>query len=176
MKLNSGQLGLHWRLWKRVTAVLFPDSAIRIPKSELDAKRHALYRTATGKELSLTEMNNADFDKVKGAMLAIIEPGNLNAQLHALAQVKKRALWRIDQLLVAMGKNRRFAEGVAQQIQDGIDPNSSDSQWQHERTRTSSRTRSLAELSPVELKKVMSALRSIQHREAHATIAEPQSF
>jgi hypothetical protein len=64
-------------------------------KHEEDQRRHELYLQALGEEKSLTELDNDDFDKVKAAMLAIVEPGNLNAQLHALNGQRKRLLFGI---------------------------------------------------------------------------------
>jgi hypothetical protein len=55
-----------------------------------DVQRHALHQKALGHMKSSKDFTNSDFDRVKAAILAIVEPGNLNAQLHQLDQPELR--------------------------------------------------------------------------------------
>lgn len=57
-----------------------------------DVQRHALHAKALGKLKSSKDFTNADFDRVKATIMAIVEPGNLTAQLKALDQPELRML------------------------------------------------------------------------------------
>jgi thymidylate synthase len=113
MKLSRSQIGLHWRLWARVKASLM-NGRETWTKHEEDQRRHELYTQALGEEKSLTELDNDDFDKVKAAMLAIVEPGNLNAQLHALNGQRKRLLFGIRRLAKSMGGDEHYVAGIVE--------------------------------------------------------------
>ncbi len=156
MSLSKAQLGLHWRLWARVKAVQMPGRETWT-KHEEDQRRHAIYTQALGEEKSLTEFDNDDFDKVKAAMLAIVEPGNLNAQLHALNGQRKRLLFGIRKLAEELSPYRdwrRYAAGIVKTMNAEGKLGSDD----------------LDELHPRELTKVMVALRK---HEARGAIAAP---
>ena len=147
MRLTQSQLGLHWRLWKSVKAKLMPGRETWT-KHEEDQQRHALYVQALGQEKSLTEFDNDDFDKVKAAMLAVIEPGNLNAQLQALNGQRKRLLFGIRGLAKSMGVDEFYVAGIVRTMNSegklGGD--------------------ALEQLHPRELTKVMIALRQHERR------------
>jgi hypothetical protein len=97
MKLSTRQQHLHWALWKRVKAKLMPGRETWT-KHEENEQRHALYMQALGEDKSLTEMDNEDFDLVLGELKAIVNPGDLNAQLHALNGRRTRLLHGIRRL------------------------------------------------------------------------------
>jgi hypothetical protein len=45
-------------------------------------------------------------------MLAIVEPGNLNAQLHALNGQRKRLMFGIRRLAQSMGADEFYVQGI----------------------------------------------------------------
>jgi hypothetical protein len=92
MKRSKGQQALHWPLWKQATAKLKPGRETWTKHEETE-RRHKIYITALGEDKSLTEMDNDDFDKVKAGLLAIVEPGNLNAEVQAGNGQRKRLLF-----------------------------------------------------------------------------------
>lgn len=102
MKLSVSQQRLHWALWKRAKAKLMPGRETWT-KHEENEHRHAIYIQALGDDKSLTEMDNEDFDLVLGALRAIIDPSNLNAQLHALNGQRKRLMFGIRKLARSLG-------------------------------------------------------------------------
>jgi hypothetical protein len=156
MKLNKAQQAMHWSLWKRVKAILMPGRETWT-KDEEDQRRHALYIQALGFEKSLTEFTNDDLDKVKAAMLAIVEPGNLNAQLRQLNQKRARLLFGIRKLARSMGADDFYIAGILRTMNSEGKLGSS----------------ILEELAPHDLEKVMIALR--QH-ERRGMIHEPEPF
>lgn len=155
MSLSRAQLGMHWRLWARVKAALTPGRETWT-KHEEDQNRHALYVQALGEEKSLTEFDNDDLDKVKAAMLAIVEPGNLKAQLEAINGQRKRLLFGIRRLA-----SREYIAGIVRTMNAEGKLGSSE----------------LEQLHPRELTKVMVALKKHEVRAGRAdggTIAEPE--
>lgn len=155
MKLSPAQQKLHWALWKRACAKLMP-GRVTWTKAEENERRHALYLQALGEEKSLTEMDNDDFDKVKAALLAIVEPGNLNAQLHALNGQRARLLHGIRKLARSMGADEFYVAGIVRTMNAEGKLGSSE----------------LEELAPADLTKVMIALRKHEQR---GVVAEPMS-
>lgn len=142
MSLTKRQLHHHWQLWQAAKAVLMRGRETWT-KHEENERRHALYKDALGADKSLTEFTNADFDKVKAAMLAITNPGDLTAQLRQLNQERNRLLYGIRKLAgpayIAAIVHRMNAEGKL---------HSSD----------------LEELAPADLLKVQIALREHDRR------------
>ncbi len=57
-----------------------------------DVQRHALHKRALGVSKSSKDFTNGDLDKILGALRAIIDPGDLKAQLHAIDQPELRSL------------------------------------------------------------------------------------
>jgi hypothetical protein len=147
MKLSTAQQHLHWALWKRVKAKLMPGRETWTKHEETE-RRHALYVQALGDEKSLTAFDNDDFDKVKAAMLAIVEPTNLNAQLHALNGQRKRLLFGIRRLVKSMGADELYVAGIVRTMNAEGKLGSED----------------LEQLHPRELTKVMIALRQHEKR------------
>lgn len=76
-----------------------------------DVQRHALHLKALGVRKSSKDFTNADLDKVLAALRAIIEPGNLTAQLRALDQPALRnveARAKCFELLVELGIGKGY--------------------------------------------------------------------
>ena len=174
MKLSKAQQALHWALWKRVKAKLMPGRETWTKHEETE-RRHALYIEALGGERSLTEMDNDDFDKVKAAMLAIVEPGNLNAQLHALSGQRKRLLFGIRKLAKSMGADEFYVQAIIDRMDARRGEKAGDDQddWERERERAEKPQRKIEELHPAELTRVMIALREHEKRGA---VHEAQPF
>lgn len=79
-----------------------------------DVQRHALHQKALGVMKSSKDFTNVDLDKVKATILAIVEPGNLTAQLNQLDQPERR-----------LGKLQASCWGIVHQIpkiKDSHDP------------------------------------------------------
>lgn len=85
--MNAAQTAMYFSIWGRVRDVY---KAKGLPCG--DVQRHALHLRALGYRKSSKDFTNAELDKVKGAMMAIVEPDNLNAQLRALDQPELRKL------------------------------------------------------------------------------------
>jgi hypothetical protein len=171
MKLSARQQHLHWALWKKAEAILYPQSGIRNPQSDSEA-RHALYIEALGEDKSLTAMDNADFDLVLGKLMSIIEPGNLNAQLHAVKGERVRLLHGIEAAARKLGVSDAYVQGIIDRMdaRRGDPSHESDrshpplDSWERERERGERPQRRLQELHPRELVKVLIALRQHQRR------------
>ncbi len=147
--LSPRQKSLHWALWKKALQILMPgrETWTKLEESE---QRHSIYIEALGADKSLTEFDNDDFDKVKAAFLAIIEPGDLNAQLHAINGQRKRLLYGIRKLARSIEADEFYVAGIVRTMNAEGKLGSSD----------------LDELRPAELTKVMIALRQHERRGA----------
>jgi hypothetical protein len=152
MKLSKSQQAMHWSLWKRVKAKLMPGRSTWT-KHEEDQRRHELYVQALGEEKSLTQFTNDDLDQVKAAMLAIVEPGNLKAQLAAINGQRTRLLFGIRRLAPA-----DYVDGLVARMNRESKLGGSD----------------LEALHPPELAKVLIALKMHERRGVIAEPANPQ--
>lgn len=83
--MTAAQTAMYFSLWGRVRDTY---KARGLPCG--DVQRHALHLKALGIRKSSKDFSNADLDKVKAAMLAIVEPDNLTNQLRALDQPDQR--------------------------------------------------------------------------------------
>ena len=90
-----------------------------VPAAECEAERHALHARALGEDKSSLDFTNGDFDKVKAALLVVIDGTDLDAQLDALKQPQKRRLWVIRDLCARMRKEEAYALGIARQMLGG---------------------------------------------------------
>ncbi|MFL6416120.1 MAG: hypothetical protein ACJ74Y_10700 [Bryobacteraceae bacterium] len=167
--MTDAQRRMHWRLWGQVKNVLMKGRETWT-KHEENQRRHDFYATAGCRADSLTKFDQRDMDLFVGSAMAILQPGNLDAQLRQVRQGNKRALWMVRQLMREMNVNDNYVRGVIEQIEDGVDPNTTDA-WQRERERSHSR-RDLEQLTVPELKKVASALRSIKRRNQRKNVRE----
>ena len=148
--MTEAQNGMYFREWAVARRTLRAEG---LSPKECDARRHQVHAEELGEDMSHLDFTEDDFDAVLAGFWKISYPHDLVRQLRQLNMRKTRMLYKIDQLLVKLGKDRRFAEGVIAQIEDGIDPNSADAFWQHERERCDSPHRTLDQLSPNDLKK-----------------------
>jgi hypothetical protein len=164
--ISKAQRVMLFGFWNRAKQELMPGRETWT-KDEGNRRRHELTAQALGRDKSWNDLTNPDVDKVKAALLSIIQPDNLDAQLRQVRQENRRALWIIHKLMRELGVNDNFVNGVIEQIKDGVDPNSPDAAWQRERER-SGRRRNLEELSVCELKQEMDALRSIAKRNSNS--------
>ena len=86
------QKRLYWREWGAVRRWCI-SRAMPVPD------RHELHRRALdGRDVSSTNMLNADFDQVLAAFRAISQPDSLLPQIRANEQPKTRLKWRIAKL------------------------------------------------------------------------------
>jgi hypothetical protein len=83
--MSPKQLSLYWREW----------AAVRRARPAAD--RHALHTEAIGYDVSHRALTNEQFDLVLGTFRAISRPTDLQAQLDALGQPRRRLLWAIGQ-------------------------------------------------------------------------------
>lgn len=90
-----------------------------IPAAECEAERHALHARVLGEDKSSLDFTNGDFDKVKAALLAVIDGSDLDAQIDALNQPKKRRLWALRDLLARLQKPEAYALAIARQMHGG---------------------------------------------------------
>jgi hypothetical protein len=114
--MTDPQLNLYRRLAGQARKVW---RARGIPAAECEAERHALHARALGADKSSLDFTNRDFDKVKGALLAVIDGSDLEAQIDALNQPKKRRLWSIRDLLAKLQKPEAYAMAIARQMRGG---------------------------------------------------------
>lgn len=115
-KINQNQLDLYRRLCGQARKVW---RARGVPAAECEAERHALHARALGADKSSRDFTNADFDTVKGALMAVIDGTDLDAQLDALHQPRKRRLWRVRDLLARQCKPESYALAIARQMHGG---------------------------------------------------------
>jgi hypothetical protein len=85
--MTAAQNKLYWREWQAVRQAA--------PGSSTDMHRHALHIQALGRDMSMRDFTNADFDAVLGAFRAISRPADLDAQLRQIDQPRTRALHSI---------------------------------------------------------------------------------
>lgn len=114
--MNAKQLNLYRALWGQARKVL---RAGGLPAAECEAERHAIHARELGADKSSRDLTNGDFDKVKAAFLAIIDGADLDAQLDAQEQPRKRRLWVIRDLLARQRKPESYAVAIARQMHGG---------------------------------------------------------
>lgn len=97
--MTAAQTAMYFSLWGRVR-----DAYKAKGLACGDAQRHALHNKALGVSKSSKDFTNADVDKIKATFLAIVEPGNLDAQLHQLEQPEKRKSFLLAQVRDLAGR------------------------------------------------------------------------
>src|ERR1041385_6065139 len=137
--LTRNQNALYWREWSAAKRVLMPGRDTWT-KDEETTRRHELHIQALGDEKSHVDFNNDDFDKVLAAFRAISQPGNLNAQLHALNGQRKRLLFGIRNLARSIGAGEAYVQGIIDRMdaRRGEKPREGDDEiddWERERER-----------------------------------------
>lgn len=129
--MNAAQTMLYFREVGRVRDVL-KARGLKFG----DVERHNLHLKALGVRKSSKDFTNADLDKVLAALRAIINPGDLKSQLHALDQpeLRRRDCWQkiaaiLDELRIANDRaydqndleNRRlnYVQGLVAKVIQG---------------------------------------------------------
>jgi hypothetical protein len=169
--MSKAQRIMLFGLWKRAKAKLMPGRETWT-KAEEDARRRAVTVDALGAERSWSNLNNDEVDKIKAALLAIVEPGNLAAQLHQAAQEANRLIYGIRRIQRAQG----LSDDYVQAIIDRMDARRGDcsdedaDEWQRELERDEHPQRKLADLAPADLLKLRIAL---EQRERRGVVHEP---
>jgi hypothetical protein len=143
-------------LWKRAIAVLMPGRETWT-KHEEDQRRHALTLDTLGEEKSWSDLSNSDVDKLKGALIAIIEPGDLNAQLRQLNQGRARVLNGISRLKREIDVDDAYVQAIIERMNAEAKLGTSD----------------IDDLDADELRKVIVALREHKRR-GGGTVREPK--
>ncbi len=115
MKLSKKQQRMHWSLWKRVKDALM-NGRETWSKDEENRRRHELYVRALGCEKSLTQFNDDDLDLVKAEFMAILEPGNLNAQLRQLNMKKTRMQFGLRKAMKEAGVGAAYVAAIAKHM------------------------------------------------------------
>jgi hypothetical protein len=154
--ITTSQRTMLFGLWKRANAVLMPGRETWT-KHEEDQRRRELTRDAIDEEKSWSDLSNSDVDKLKGALLAIIKPGDLNAQLRQLNQERNRLLHGIRRLKRELDVTDAYIQGIIDRMNAEGDLGTSD----------------IDDLGPDELRKVLIALRKYKRR-GGGTVAEPK--
>lgn len=143
--ITPRQNALYWREWAAAMRALMLERSTWT-KLEENTARHLVTMEALGIDKSHLEFTNADFDKVLGALRAISQPGNLNAQLRQVRGQHRRMEWALDRLMKKLGVDRNYVQAVV----DRMD-------FEH---RTSATLHpKLEDLTAPELEKVLIALR-----------------
>lgn len=129
--MNAAQTMLYFREVGRARDVM---KAKGLPFG--DVQRHALHKKALGVTKSSKDFTNSDLDKVLAALRALIDPGDLRAQLRALDQpdLRRQDCWQkispiLEELRIANDRafdehdldNRRLAyvEGIVAKVIPG---------------------------------------------------------
>jgi len=82
--MSPKQNSLYWREWAAVH------------RADPQADRHELHIRALGKDRSMKDLTNAEFDKVLGVFRSITRPADLDGQLRQIEQPRTRLLYTID--------------------------------------------------------------------------------
>lgn len=112
--INAKQLSFYRVLWSQANRLIVARTGMSAKDAE--AERHAIHVRALGFDKSSTELTNADFDKVKAAFLAIIKPGDMEAQIAQAAMPQTRRLVTLRHYLAAIGRPEEYAEAIARRM------------------------------------------------------------
>lgn len=145
--LTDRQRWLHWSLWKKAKNMLMHGRETWT-KDEDNRRRHDLYTKALGHDKSLTKFTNADLDLVIAEFNAIIEPGNLDAQLRQIRMPRRRAEYRLKELMAELGVGHNYVAEIVHRMNENGQLASNE----------------IDNLDAEELKKVVIALRKHQTR------------
>lgn len=111
--MSPKQENFYWSLWGKVKTSLLRRG--RNPK-EAEAERHALHVKALGADKSHRTFTNAEFDKVIAVFKAEFDDANLTAQITQQTMPRERLLHLIDDLLLVLGKERNYAQGIVRRM------------------------------------------------------------
>lgn len=109
--INAKQLSFYRVLWSQAKRLIVARQGLS--SKDAEAERHAIHVRALGFDKSSTELTNADFDKVKAAFLAIIKPGDMEAQIEQKNMPKTRRLVTLRHYLAAIERTDDYAVSIA---------------------------------------------------------------
>lgn len=115
------QLFMLFELWNQAKPILHSSRACHmthLSREEEDRRlRHEFTAKILGREKSWAQLNRrTDVDLLRGALLAAIRPGDLNAQLKIIRASHKRLIWRLEQLMSELGKDRNYVQGIVERM------------------------------------------------------------
>ena len=93
---SQKQKAWYWREWGRVVKCC-QDHGRKLTNDD----RHALTKRTLGREKSMLDLDNQEFDQVIGAFMAINTPDDLNPQLRQIQQPRTRMLHLVTNELPA---------------------------------------------------------------------------
>ena len=93
--MTPNQRKYYWREWAACRRSLI---ALGNSAKEADALRHDLHYKALGKAQSSKNLTNADLDKILATFKSYSRPSDLDTQLDAINQPRKRLIWSISKL------------------------------------------------------------------------------
>src|SRR5438105_115432 len=97
--------------WNRAKNVLM-NGRVTWTKDEENKRRHELTAKALGREKSWSDLTNSDVDLIKAALLAIIHPESLNAQLRQQAQPTIRMRFGLRALMRELKVGEAYVDQV----------------------------------------------------------------
>ncbi len=113
--MSPAQNSLYWREWAAAKRALMPGRSTWTKLEETE-RRHEITIEALGIDKSHLDFDNADFDKVLGALRAISKPGDLNAQIRQARGQHRRMHYELDRLMEKLGVDRNYVQGVVDQM------------------------------------------------------------
>ncbi len=114
MKTTEATRKMLFGLWNQARQIL---RARGFSPAEADAERAALTLRTLGEPRSWKALSDDDVDEIKGALLALTEPTDLDAQVGQLNGARRRRWYVLDRLLARLGgKPREYAEGIVQRM------------------------------------------------------------
>lgn len=107
---------LYWVEWRAAAAQL--ERSLGLDRDGLEEERKDIHRRVLGEAYSSRDIvaRPARFDLVLAAFRAISQPDNMEAQLDALRQPKKRIIWVIDRDLTIIGVGREYLNGILRRM------------------------------------------------------------
>ena len=115
--MTKGQINLYWREWSKTRKALIGHGYS--PK-EANEQRRELTIQALGVRIGTTasskSLTDRQFDKVLGVFSAVSRPDDLNAQLRAEDQPRRRAWFRVKEQDGKAGVDKVYLSGMARQM------------------------------------------------------------
>lgn len=93
--MTTSQQKFYWREWAACRRALI---ALGNTAKEADALRHDLHYKALNKSKSSKLLTNVDLDKILATFRSYSRPSDLDTQLDAINQPRKRIIWSISRL------------------------------------------------------------------------------
>ena len=112
--MTAAQTKLYWREWAKARRTLISHG---YDASEVNDQRRELTVQALGARVGTTvsskDLTNRQLDKVLGAFRAVSRPADLNAQLNAQEQPRKRAWFRLRQQAGNAGVDKPYLVSIS---------------------------------------------------------------